>query len=369
MHRAHPVFATRLRMVVNAVVTLGLAYGLYRHLFVDADAAALLDGFRQNFTRRPHWSALALTVALMPVNLWLEALKLRQGQPPGSRPAWGKAWRQICGGIAVGLWTPGRVGELGGRLVETAHTRERAAVLASTILGGAAQWVPLLLGGGWAVLRWRSEFAEPSTGDGADGLALSLVRVLGAPWVAWAAWGAMAVAGLVCVGFWRKPQLVDWLTHRTWVPQRLHATLEGLSAADGAGLLVASGARYLVYLLQMSLALRCFGLGLGLEVLLTGTAALFLLHGFLPLPPALQALARVELARVVFAFAKPNDLVILAASGFIFVLNLLLPALAGWWFIVRPHAETSQTVTNPLPVVDRLGGPRRGSLGESGDQS
>ncbi len=327
-----------LRGLLYLAVTFGLGYVLYRQLFVDRDAYALFVGFRQNFLARPRWLELAFIVALMPINLWLEAYKLRAGMPVALRPKWGRAMRQVCSGIAAGLWTPGRIGEFGGRLIETPNVRERAYVLASTTIGGLAQWVPLLLGGGTAVLFWRKLHPE-LVATNQDVLAKALASALQSDWTAVFAYGAIVLALAICVGFWRKPQVMDWVQAH-WPKSWKRKLPQGLKEVEAGPLLLGSLARYTVYLLQMSLALQCFGMSLDLISLLGGTAALFLLHGFLPLPPALQALARVEMALLIFAFAKPNELVILAASAFIFALNLALPALLGWWFIVRPNVKT-----------------------------
>ena len=334
-----PVYLRVLGHLLNVIVTVGLVYILYRQLVVQGDAVTLFDGFRQNFLSRPRWPSLLLIVALMPVNLWLEAYKLRIGMPAAQRAPWPLALRQICAGIAFGLWTPGRVGEFGGRMVGTTTLRDRAYVVASTSIGGLAQWVPLLLGGGVSVLLWQKLF--PNLAAPANRATTTLFQhVTASPLTEIVAWSCIGIALLMCVGFWRKPQLLAW-ARQLWRAEWRYQIPQGLDEIQTGPLLLASLMRYLVYLLQMSLAFSCFGLDLSLALLLTGTAALFLLHGFLPLPPALQALARVELALLIFAFAKPNELVILAASAFIFALNLALPALLGWWFIVRPDAKSN----------------------------
>lgn len=359
-----------LRTAVNVAVTFGLAYALYRQFFVVNHLPTLYIGFRQNLpsTFAPWIAAIA---ALMPVNLLLEAYKLRVALPRNLQTSWRDTLGQVCAGIAVGLWTPGRIGEFAGRLART-RNEQRGAILSATALGGIAQWSPLLVGGGVAVLLWqtlpelnlRPEDAwpdaisrianataavDPSTG--ADEYPMpavgTLPAYLGGEMVSYL--GVTSVfcglgAGLL---FWRITAVIRYLRQQrrpTWTDRMLRAT--GVAAlAPGAflrvferrrgGLLTASVGRYVVYLLQMSAAFVAFGLPTALPAAIVGTATLLLLHGFLPVPPALQAVARIEFAVYLFAYCQPNEVSIAAASLFVFALNLGVPALIGWLFIIR----------------------------------
>lgn len=330
-----------LRLLVNAVVTVGLAYALYRQFFVANHLPTLWVGFRQNLPHAfPYW--IAATTALMPVNLLLEAYKLRVALPQNLRSSWPDTLGQVCAGIAVGLWTPGRVGEFAGRLART-RVEQRGAVLSATALGGIAQWSPLLVGGGAAVLFWRKPYtvalAVVYTDEGGTGLADTIVTAVGS--------GSIVIGLASGLIFWYVTDIV-----RALRSIRFPAWVSGLGARlrlgtlgrpdflaaferERRGLLAASAARYLVYLAQMSMAFVAFGLPTTLLAAIAGTAALLLLHGFLPLPPALQVVARIEFALLLFAYCRPNEVSIAAASLFVFALNLGLPALSGWLFIVR----------------------------------
>lgn len=334
LSRAAAFSPPRLRLLVNVSVTLGLAYALYRQFFVVNDLPTLYSGFRQNLpTAFPYW--LALIAALMPANLLLEAYKLRVALPQNLRASWRETLGQVCAGIAVGLWTPGRVGEFAGRLART-RAEQRGAMLSATALGGIAQWTPLLLGGGAAVLFWR-KLSEDLANAYVDGLGILSVLV------------GLASGAL----FWNVVRVVRRARRLRSLPAwaiRIGRRL-GIGAlaepafleefeSQRAGLLAASVARYLVYLLQMSMAFVAFGLPVGLLAAIAGTAALLLLHGFLPVPPALQAVARIEFALLLFAYCEPNEVAIAAASLFVFALNLGLPALGGWLFIVRKHVTS-----------------------------
>lgn len=346
LSRATPATGPTIRTTVNLVVTAGLAYALHRQFFVANDFLALWGGFRQN-VHRDFAAWIVGIAALMPVNLYLEGFKLRSALPEELRPAWRSVFGQVCAGIAVGLWTPGRVGEFAGRLARTAPV-QRGPILAATALGGVAQWSPLLIGGGAAVLLWRTAVPVTAVSD-ASGVLGALHRYLYGDLARWLGLGSVVVGVGASVLFfaiadlaravkrWRFPGRIAALGARLRIGALLRADFLRAFRAERGALFAASVARYLVYLAQMSAAFVAFGIDVGLGAAILATAALLLLHGFLPVPPALQAVARIEFALLLFAYRDPNEVAIAAASLFVFALNLALPAFVGWLFIVRRH--------------------------------
>jgi len=97
--------------------------------------------------------------------------------------------------------------------------------------------------------------------------------------------------------------------------------------------------RYIVYLIQLSLAFVFFGLTAGMNVVILGSGVLLFAQTFVPLPAFVQALARVELALLVWVAYKPNELSLASASFLIFVLNLGFPALLGLVEILKSDVD------------------------------
>ena len=287
-------------------------------------------------------------VALMPVNLYLEAYKLRVALPRNLRASWRETYGQVCAGIALGLWTPGRVGEFVGRLARTS-VAQRGPILAATGLGAIAQWAPLLMGGGLAIVRWRRSVPQEAASLAEGGAFATLHGYLYGDAVWWLGLGSV-VLGVLTAGLFfyvtdvlTRLKRVRWPEWAQWGARRLRlghlVQVEFLAAFRGErfGLFAASVGRYVVYLVQMAAAFLAFGLGVEVGAAILGTAALLLLHGFLPLPAAVHAVARIEFALLLFAYSAPNEVAIAAASLLVFALNLGLPALVGWLFIVRKH--------------------------------
>ena len=317
---------------------MGLCLALYYQLFVHNDVTELWQSMSYRIKVAPSWM-LFLVVALVPFNLLLEAMKFRLLLPVEMRPSILLALKRVCAGLSVGLFTPNRVGEYIGRLTGTT-ANQRIATVAATFLGGIAQWIPLL-GGGVICAIGYSQYGNLN-------FATTLTNV---------------AAGLICVGllvlFRFLPRVVQTIEH-LWSSFRQNLTLgtrfkrffvqvsftlRGIRrlALDRPedvrlALLIACG-RYLIYLTQLSLAFMFFGLNAGLEIAVLGVGLLLFAQTFVPLPAFVQALARVELALLLWAAYAPNELGLASASFLIFVLNLGIPALIGLVEILKSDVD------------------------------
>ena len=327
--------------LLKVTVALALVGGLYHRVFVAQSFDVLVAEFRERLTVAPLWIPLSI-VALVPVNLGLEALKFAALLPQERRPGLGESLARVCAGLTVGVFTPNRVGEYLGRLTR-ARPGERGATVVATVLGGAAQWLPLLWGGAAAALAW------PLLGGGTS------------PLRGWHLGAAVAVGVLLIVGFLRLGRVVAWVTrasgrYETRLRGRRASALLTTSRAQlltlgraassrrrelGAALAI-SWLRYGVYVSQLALAFAYCGLEAAPAAALAGTAAILLAQTFLPVPAVVQALARIELARLLWGRYAPNEVGLATASLLIFVLNLGLPALVGLGVILR--SDVSRTL-------------------------
>jgi len=325
-------------LIIKLVVTLGLCFGFYNQLFVRNDINDLWDALLTQIGVAPIW-ILILVIVLMPANLLLEAIKFRLLLPEEIRPSLSNALRRVCAGLSVGLFTPNRVGEYLGRLTGT-QSNERVATVAATLLGGMAQWVPLL--GGGVICAFGFSYLDTFE------IASS-----------WSYGSALFFCAILLTLFAYLPSVIKRV-ERLWSSFRQNLslgarmkkffiqvayTLRGVRrlAIDRPGdvrwaLLIAC-VRYLVYLVQLSLAFVFFGLEAGLDVALLGTGMLLFAQTFVPLPAFVQALARVELALLVWATYSPNELGLASASFLIFVLNLGFPALIGLVEILKSDVD------------------------------
>jgi len=280
------------------------------------------SAFGAALSRPGQWRYLVLVLLLMPVNWWLEAHKwhllLRAFLPwPFAR-----TWRTVLGGVSLSAATPNRIGEIGGRLL-MAEKSEWPGVLTSSVLGSACQWIAFLLLA-WPGLIWTAD----------DLLREALPFSLRWLWLL----GPLILAA----GWWAgKPLLLRIIR---WVEKRFKLTDSGL--AEGlvqvkVALILRAGAyaclRFIVYSMQLYLLLHFFGLELPLLKGLAGIMGIYLVQAGIPLPPGLNLVTRTELGLLLWGDAPETALATLLAFTCLFAINVLLPALPGYWLIARQN--------------------------------
>jgi len=325
-------------LLIKLLISIALCIGLYYQLFVHNNVVELWQSMLSRIGLAPLWMPLTV-VALLPFNLILEAMKFRLLLPAALRPSISQALRRVCAGLSVGLFTPNRVGEYIGRLTGTTAD-ERISTVAATFLGGIAQWIPLLGGGVLCAIGYNQygqlKIASQQTNIAAAVICLALLMLF----------SFLPAVVKYVERFWssfRQNLSPGPRIHRFFV--QVSYTLRGIRrlAMDRPGdvrlaLLIAC-ARYLIYLIQLSLAFVFFGLEAGLEIAILGSGLLLFAQTFVPLPAFVQALARVELALLLWAAYEPNELGLASASFLIFVLNLGMPALLGLVVILRSDVD------------------------------
>ena len=277
--------------------------------------------------RPGRWRWLVVALAMMPLNWWLEARKFHLLLGRFLRWPFGRAWRTVLAGVSVSAATPNRVGEIGGRLL-LAERAEWPGVATASLLGGACQWVAFLLLA-WPALMWTAD---------------SLLRTHLPFAVAWL-WPLGPA--LLLVGWWGGLPLLDRLLR--WTESRLGlATAEvrrGLTEVKVA-LMARAGAyaslRFVVYCTQLYCLLWFFGVELDPVRGLAGIMAIYLVQAGLPLPPGVDLVTRTEMGLLVWGGAPETAVATLAAFTTLFAVNVLLPALPGYWLIVRHNRTTTE---------------------------
>ena len=272
--------------------------------------------------RPERWVFLIVALALMPVNWYLESRKWHVLLAAFVDWPFSRVWRATIAGVSVSAATPNRIGEIGGRML-VASKEEWPAVITSSLLGSACQWIAFLLLA-WPGLMWTA-------GD-------LLQERLSFP-IQWL-WPVGPL--LLILGFWvGKPVLLALLKYLNgrW-GQDLTTLSEGLAAVK-PGLISRAGAyaclRFGVYCTQLYLLLRFFGLALPVWKTLAGIAAIYLVQAGIPLPPGVNLATRAELGMVLWGDGPEIAAATVLAFSALFIVNVLLPALPGYWLIVQKH--------------------------------
>lgn len=304
--------------LVKGTIAAFLLFSMYHQVFEREGLVYIAEAGRA-LSWRENWPWLAMSFVLLPVNWLLETEKWRRLLRPFWEIPFGQAFRAVMAGVSLSLFTPGGVGEYGGRVLAAPARYNWQAVMA-TAVGGLAQLLVLIGAGSMGALYLA-------------GLYYIEHRLLfdGLWW--------LAVAGLGLLYFlYFNISWLGALARMLPLPRKVLRLLLMLRRYRRLRLGVALGlaaARYATYSFQYYCLLAFFGVALPPVAALAGIAAIFLIQASLPLPPVLGLLARGEAALLSFGAYSANSVGILAATFGLFIINLCLPALLGMAVIVR----------------------------------
>lgn len=313
-------------------VFVALAVALYRQFFHRTD----LDDLRQQFgdpldTRS--CLLLVLVFLMMPLNWGLETVKwrllVRQVYPISFR----KAFAAVLTGVTLGLFTPNRIGEYGGRMLFL-PSRLRWSAVPVTLVGSLAQ-LTVTVAVGMICLIVFVALWQGLDSLGFEEQAMSLV--LGA-----------CVPIIVLMAFlWYLLQVPrNWFRY---VPNRFRnglwirqfgdglQALRSVSSAVLTRVLVLSLLRYSVFAAQYLFLLSVYGMTLPLLKSVPTVGSVFFVQSVLPTFAVVELFRRGEIATTFFGAFSDNTLAIYAASATLWLINLIIPALLGYVLILfRP---------------------------------
>ncbi len=269
----------------------------------------------------------ALVFVLMLVNWGIEAVKWRNLLIPFVRIGPLLAFKATIAGTSLALISPNRTGEFVGRVMFLQpEMRVRGAV--ATMLGGIAQFVVTLFAGALALLAisqssgWEEGQVAPLLG------ALALLT------------GTCAIFAVV---FYSDPGLLLRILVRIPYVERWHgelAILEQYSLGQLLQILLLSFLRYLVFTGQFVLLLVIFENGPSVLHAILAVPVIFLVSTIIPTVLLTELGVRGSVALAVLTPVGAADGTILLATFAIWLMNLMVPAIAGSLILITARIRT-----------------------------
>ena len=314
----------KLNQIINPslklLLFLGLVWILYRQLGGNFDFFLELKS-RFSGGHVGTFGLLLLVIALLPFNLMFESEKwlilVRQFQDHDRI----KAWMGILTGSTAGLITPGRLGEYLGRLMFIDPIHNWKGAWANFICGLSQNLVNLLFG--------------------LPGLSIYLVSTINPGYTETGLlFGFSLVSGLGLLYLYYN---LHWLIHLkkvlpAWSFLRaLKKSLEVFVSFRKPILhrvLFFSILRYLVFVTQYFLMLLFWGVE-SQVMILAGISVIYMIQTLIPLPPVFGLFARSELALLLLQPYCSNPLILVSATLSLWLINLLIPSLSGWFLLSR----------------------------------
>jgi uncharacterized membrane protein YbhN (UPF0104 family) len=304
------------------IVTTGLlCWLLYRSIANTPDLGASWEHFIQSLSTQK-WPAMVLAIALVAANWTLETAKWRTLLSAQHSISFIRAFTAVLAGISFSIVTPQRIGEYGGRLL-LLPPEARWAGLRAKVVGNIAQ-VIILTGVGMPAALLLGVWAGLLNAPVAWALMVACVLLMGT--VLYAYFSPKWIVNLLSAIRWP-----EWLKNRmTPFKALFEFPRQQLRQALTLALL-----RYLVYSTQYLLLLSVFDIEVSSLEGFVGIAAIFFGQTVLPLTALAGLAVRGNLAIWVWGLFGADAINSLSASLFLWILNLVLPALFGTLCVFR----------------------------------
>lgn len=305
--------------LVKLCILTFLCFLLYKQVVRDDRIADLWVEFNNQLDTNSFIWVLAIFL-LLPLNWSMEALKWQRLASLVYQISFKQAFKSVVAGVSVGFFTPNRVGEIGGRLLALPSAFRLSGAGLSLIASAAQILVSFLfgmMGAAWLFFKTGS-------------LDLSLH------------WGVVALVvvflfGLLILYFslpqisrnnaWQR-KLPKWLYRktRTIEPEKvdLRLMLEVFSL---------SSLRYFIYTLQYFLFLKIFGVQVGFGDAIACITFIFFIQTCLPAPAIIELGIRNNAALYLLGYFSMNKVGIISAASGLWLVNLLIPAIFGIFFL------------------------------------
>lgn len=252
----------------------------------------------------------------MPINWYLESKKWQILMSPHSKLTLLEALKTVLAGIAMGIATPARIGEYGGRLL-TSDPDHKAEVISATLLGSIAQnlcnvVVGLLFSYYFLKSIFHVTYSDHITFSMVVGLQIVLLFLI----------------------YYKMPKVAQFVERffRWKYFLKISSKLKSLDLYTVPILnkiILISGLRYSIYFAQYYLILLFLDVQYEFLQLSGGIASIYLIQTGIPMPAFLSILARGELAILVWSSLGIIELTALIATFILWFVNLIFPSLIG----------------------------------------
>jgi len=270
-----------------------------------------IDLLMKTISLKSNFSVLTLLLFLMFLNWLIEAAKWKIVLQSLQNISIYTSYKSVLAGVAFGIVTPNRIGELVGRILFIDEEKKISASLLN-IICSLLQLLVTLIFGASAILFFKEKW-------------LSQIPLLSLFSIA-----VLILILIFCLFFliqknpFLQQNIKEYLLPFKQININKIATIFGLSIF-----------RYLVFTIQYILILRLFGIELGIANTIVCVALNFFLITIIPSYALAEIGIRGTVAVSIFSVYGIATLPVVSASLFIWIINLAIPALAGTIILIK----------------------------------
>jgi hypothetical protein len=269
-----------------------------------------------------------IAIALIPVNWGIEALKWKIITTPVESLSYTRASRSVYSGVCLGNLAPGRATEFVAKILFF-QPENRAKITLLHFANGMIQLSVTILAG-LAALLYRLQ----ATMSGAAWLPILAVAL-----------SVVVLVAMVLLLF-NLNRFMNWFTKRFNTSAEITAFNYPLTVQLFFNLWSWSVLRFSVFTLQFMLILLLFA---NTPFTLTTLACILLYFFFttvIPMFSVIEAAVRAAIALAVFNGLGMNETALALASVSIWMVNIIVPSIAGYIFLVQEDFDFKSTVKN-----------------------
>lgn len=313
-----------LNWFIGPVLFVWLAFSIYKQVSGQQDLQASWQHILDTLVGG-QWKWLLLVFVLMFVNWGLEARKwqlLMRGIEP---IRFWRAYRAIFTGQSFALNTVNRVGEYLGRMVYL-QEGNRLRSIALSVAGSFSQLIVTMLMGVLSLLYLRVAILD----DTHHLQGLSVFWLDGLMY-------ALSVGVTVCLILYYKLSLITKLVEKIPVVTRFSFfidKLEDLHWKELTRILSLSLSRYMVFIVQYLIMLHVFEVDVRAIDGAAVIGVMFLVLAIVPTIALAELGLRGKVSLQLIGLLSVNQVGIIATAAGIWLINLVIPALAGSIFIL-----------------------------------
>jgi len=270
-----------------------------------------------------HYIILIIIVLMMFLNWFLEALKWQFLIKKIEEISFSRSVRAVFSGITVSAFTPNRVGEYGGR-VFCLEKADRIQAVFITIIGSMAQLITTIFFGSIGILLLPSLMPEFTQ-------ILSLMEY-SYPILVF----VFLLLNSLLIFIYLNTSVLSLLLSRIKFLnkyEKYNSVFSFYSVEELAKVLLFSVARYAVFSTQFFILLHVFGVVINYTDALVLIMTMLFVISVIPTIAITEIGVRGSVALFLFGLISSNTVGILSATFFMWIINLLLPALIGTAFI------------------------------------
>ena len=307
-----------LNYFLGPILFLWLSYSIYNQVKHQPDLKTSWIKIKQSLQSAEIWD-LAIVIFLMIINWSIEALKWKVAIQKVQPISFSRSFRAILSGVSFSVSTPNRIGEYLGRILYI-EEGNRLRVISLTIVSSISQLIITLFAGSVGLFFIRKNIETGNTMQGLDSFWLQVLQ-----------YGVIIVL-LILTGIYFRLSLLINLVDKLRNNNRyswLVSSLKDIDATLLLKLLSLSAIRYIVFVVQYFLLFRLFEVNAGWWECFWAVSVVFLVLAIIPTFAIAELGLRGNVSLKLIGLFSTNSLGISLTTATIWIINLVLPAIAG----------------------------------------